>query len=757
MKDYIDYILKKEKKPVEIEKIYKRIKDRKEKINPNYSLSNEDIEEINRILNKGIEKYEYYKTPHGKYTLLSRTSFRKGNFRGNRIGGGTVICNTTYIRKDGSRVNQEEKFIIEKENCNNAVDGDVVLIDTGGNGNKPSVINIISRNIGNIVGEVTKIGPVTYVKPIDKKKQLLTIELDEEIEDGSIVSVTLTEVDEDKLKEKIKLNTNHYMGKISRVFMQEEGPNHDALLEAFKLGMPQGFSEESLKQAKLMPTSVREKEKLHRKDFTEINVFAIDGADTKDRDDAVSLKILPNGNYELSVHIADVAHYVKEGTPIDIDAFRKGTSYYYAGLVNPQLPVELSNGICSLNENVIRLTKTIIIEYDKDGNVVRRELVPSYINSRKSLTYENVNKVLQGENVAGYMSFKENLQEMKELAYALRKKRTYAGAVIFNRPEVRFKHDEIGKPVEVNLRYEQAAEMIIEEFMLAANNNVAEILRENNIPLVYRIHDVPSRERLRDFLSLLKAVNMPFEFNEDDIIKDKEILQMLIIHINKNKLLSPMLNANLVRCMSHASYNTINIGHYGTGYEVYCHFTSPIRRLADLANSRIIDECFFEENSYIRERNIKKWNALANDYALQGSLMEKLEEDVEKNVLYMETARYLSNYIGQEFEGTIVTLSDKGICVQLDNLLEGRVRSRYLDGDYVYNPNTFTLVSVNGKSNYYVGDRLRLKLIDASADTKTVDFKVLEKIKENNIKDKHHSNQYVKTKSYNNRNKRPYN
>lgn len=757
MKDYIDYILKKEKKPVEIEKLYKKIEEKKQKDDYKYSLSDSDIAEIDKILSKGIESYEYYKTPHGKFTLLASTSFRKGKFRGNRIGGGIVVSNTTYLKKDGSRVTREEKFTIERDNCNNAVDGDVVLIDTGGNGNKPSVVNIISRNIGNVVGEVTKIGTRTYVKPIDKKKQLLTIHLKDEIEDGSIVSVSLSQLGEEDLKLLNDTPDNHYIGKISHVFLHNDGPYHNALLEAFKTGMPEGFSEASLKQAEMIPDTVSAKDKSLRYDFTKWNVFSIDCEDTKDKDDAISLDILPNGNYLLGVHIADVVYYVKEGTPIDKDAFRKGTSYYFGGLVEPQLPQKLSNGICSLNEGVERLTKTILIEFDKDGNVVSRSLVPSVIKSRKSLTYDKVNRLLRGEVINDYMSLKETLQKMNDLTYKLRKKRILDGAIIFNRPEIRFKHDEMGNPTEVTLRFEDKAERMIEEFMLAANNNVAEILTEENIPCVYRIHDVPNSDRLEEFLRLLEAINMPFDEEVRNIIDNKEVLQSLALHINKNSLFSPMLNTNLIRCMSHASYSTKNIGHFGIGSNTYCHFTSPIRRIADLAISRIIDECYFEKNPSIKDKNIKKWEFLASDYASQASTMERLEEDVEKNVLYMDTAAYLSNFIGQEFIGTVVTLSNNGINVQLDNQLEGKIRNRYLDGAYAYNPQTFTLVSVNSKGNYYVGDKLRLKLIDTSIETKSVDFVVLEKISENTIRDKHRSNQYIKSKAQDDRNKRPYN
>ena len=560
--------------------------------------------------------------------------------------------------------------------------------------------------------------------------------MDEDIAEDSIVSISL-----DSEKEE-----NYYIGKVLRTFSHANDPRSDALLEAFKCGMPEGFSEESIKQLESIPSVVSEKDKKYRFDFTDWEIFSIDGADTKDKDDCISLKLLPNGNYLLGVHIADVNYYVKEGTPLDKDAFRKGTSYYFGGLVEPQLPVELSNGICSLNEGVERLTKSILMEIDGKGNIVSRSLVPSVIKSCGSLTYEKVNMLLKGKQVEGYSKYLDTLQNMSDLAYVLKKKRILSEAIIFNRPEVKFEYDSNGKANNVVLRYEDMAETLIEEFMLTSNNNVAEILTEAKIPCIYRVHDVPNSERLENFLKLLNAINMPFEFDQDDILKDKKVLQLLSVHINKKHELQSMLNTNLIKCMSHAMYSTNNIGHYGTGFDTYCHFTSPIRRIADLAISRIIDECYFERNSLKKDNNIKKWIDIAGDYAAQASKMEKVEEEIEKNVLYMDTASYLSNYVGQEFEATVITVSNNGICVQLDNLLEGKIRTSNLNGEYVCNPLTFTLLSLNDKGNYYVGDRLKLELINTSSENKSVDFIIKEKIKENVIKDYHHSNQLIKMK-----------
>ena len=737
MKEYVDLVLsKKEKKPVDLEKICRSVENAKRKVSSNYILTEEDKSKIERILEDGVKKYDYYRTPNGNYTLFTRTSFRVGRFCGNRIGEGTVVTKTSYVGKNIKREEKTEKFYINKEDCEKAIDGDIVLIDIGGSGKKPSVKEILHRDLGNIVGEVVKDGKKYFIKPVDKKKKQLTIEVTDELAEGSIVSVSLENQKDD----------NYYIAKVLRKFEHADGAHYDALLEAFKSGMPEGFSEESIKQLESIPDEVREKDRDHRWYFPNMEIFSIDGEDTKDKDDCISLHMLKNGNYLLGVHIADVNYYVKEGTPIDKDAFRKGTSYYFAGIVEPQLPPKLSNEICSLNDGVERITITIFREFDPLGNVVCQKMVPSVIKSRAGFTYDKVNDVLNGEEVEGYMPYKDTLMKMKELASILRRNRILNGAIIFNKPEVRFNHDEMGNPTEVNLRYEDTAGMIIEEFMLQANIGVAEILTEKGIPCVYRTHDVPNVERLADFLKLLDAINMPFEYDVDDIIKDKKVLQLLELHINKNQAFSPMLNTNLVRCMSHAVYSTNNIGHYGIGSECYCHFTSPIRRIADLAISRIISECVFERDKSIRDKNIKKWKDLAVDYASQASKMEKLEEEVEKNVLYMETAKYLSNFIGEEFEGTVVTVSDKGISVQLDNLLEGKVRTRYLDGDYVCNASTFTLLSLENKGNYYLGDRLKLRLESTSIDTKTVDFTIISKIKENTIKDKYHSNQYVKSR-----------
>ena len=543
--------------------------------------------------------------------------------------------------------------------------------------------------------------------------------------------------------------SNTYIGKISAIFQHKDAPHGDQLLEAFKSGMPQGFSKDSLEQLKHIPTEVRKEDYEGRYDFTDWEIFSIDGSDTKDKDDCVSFKMLPNGNYLLGVHIADTAYYIPEGSPIDKDAFRKGTSYYFGGIVEPQLPRKISNGICSLNEGVDRLTKSILMEFDKDGNIVSRSLVPSVIRSRLGMTYEKVNDILnEGIVDTEYVPYIYTLKCMHEFAEILKQKRIENGSINFDRPELKFKYDENGKAIDVEYRVEDSAESLIEEFMLAANHNVAEMLEEERIATVLRVHGLPSIDRINDFLDFLKAIGAEFEYDAEEVANDKDLMNLLINHVNNQGSLRNMLMTNLIRCMSHASYDSINYGHYGTGFNIYMHFTSPIRRLGDYTDSRIIDECYFEKDINKKISNMKKWDEKIADYALQASKMERVEEDVEKNVGLLDTSVYMSQFIGQEFEGTVICVSNNGLTIQLDNQLEGRVRTRNMDGEYVYNSETYTMLSLDGKDDYYVGDRLRLKLIEADKDTKSVDFSVIEKIKENRIIDKN-SNDKVKYKARN--------
>ena len=742
MKECIDFVLRKEKKPISIDKILEKITILKKSEDESFTITEDIKNEILAIVDEEVKKLDYYKTPNGFYTLLSKTSFRKGRFRGNRAGEGIVTTVTSYVNREGEQVVLEDKYSISKDLTKGAIDGDYVLIDIGGK--KPKVEKVLERNIGTILGEVTRIGGQYFVQPMDKRLQGITIAVNDEVIEGERVLVSLEE----------ERDANYYLGKIVQVFRHKDDPHADALFEAFKCGMPEGFSDESLKQLEYIPNVVNDCDKAGRYDFTDWEIFSIDGADTKDKDDCISLQILPNGNRLLGVHIADVPHYVPYGSPIHKDAFRKGTSYYFGGCVEPQLPRKLSNGICSLNDGVERLCKSILIEYDKDGHVVSRSLVPSVIKSRIGMTYDKVNQLLDGVVDPEYSPYVGTLIEMNKLANELRVNRIGNGAVEFIKPEIKFIHDEKGNAVGVTVRESGSSENMIQEFMLAGNVNVGEILTKAGIPCVYRVHGMPNVDRLAEFLRLLNVIGIPFQYSADEICRDKTLFQKLANHIQNTGHLQMVLTTNLIKCMSHASYSTNNIGHYGAGFDIYIHYTSPIRRLADDTVSRIIDECYFEKDPKKKKETLRKWFAVAPDFANQASKMERVEEDVEKNVNLMDAAVLMSSHINEEFEGTIISMGNHGLMIQLDNLLEGRVRLHNLEGDYAYNPDTFTLLAIDGGDSYYIGDRLKLKLLSADKENKTIDFSVIEKIYENPTMDKYDSNQKVKSKYRDNRRQR---
>ncbi len=734
MKEYIDLILKKNKKPMSFDLLCEKVELLRRVDDENYSLTKEDREEIKTILDREVANYEYYQVDNGRYALLSKTTYRKGRIQVNKMGDGVVSTSYTYIDKEGNVIVRDEKFTVLKDNCGDAIDGDLVLIDVGNSLKKPRVEKVISRSIGTVLGEITRLGDSYFVKPVNKKQENLTIALDGDYIEGMIVLVSLQE-----------LNTNFYKGTVLQEFRHKDDPHAESLYEAFRSGMPCGFSEESYKQLESIPSVVRPEDKKGREDLTGWEIFSIDGIDTKDKDDCISLQTISNGHSLLGDHISDSPYYVPLNSALYKDAFRKGTSYYFGGAVEPQLPRKLSNGICSLNDKEERLTKSVIVEFDENGHVVDYSLIRSVINSRLGMNYDSVNDILKNGIVAEeYREYEKTLLKMLKLSLQLRKERIKNGAVTFNRPEVKFIHDESGNAIDVVPCHQDLAEHLIEEFMLVGNVHFAKILADAGLPVCYRVHGGPNREKLKEYLRFLEVIGIPFDFDADDICDDKRLLQQLSIHINeKGGDLAPLLSTNLIRCMSHAYYSTENIGHYGTGFDIYTHFTSPIRRLADDTNSRIADECYFETDPDKKKAAIRKWKVLAKECAEQATKMERVAEEVEKNVTLMDTASYFMNHIGYEYEGVITSISNHGLNVQLDNLLEGKVRVDKLNGDYVYNPNTFTLLSLSDQASYYVGDRLKVKVVDASKENKTVDFTVVEKIRENPIIDTKNSNSKV--------------
>ena len=703
-----------------------------------------ELKELKDILDKNIDKNEIFRTEMNKYKHMSKTSFRKGVFHANRSGGGKVLVVTSY-EKDGEQHVLQKEFIVRAEDANGAINNDEVLIDinlTDSEDTKAKVYKVINRNLDNIYGIIEIVGNGVFVVPIDKTLKKLKIAVEGNYLEGQLVEVKL-----DK-----QTANNFYLGTVVRTGDFKDDPKEDILMEAFFNGIDDKFSDASLVQKDKLPDKVIPSDFIGRQDLRNDVTVTIDGIDTNDIDDAAGCKKLPNGNFELIVSVADVSRYVPLNSPLDLDARRKGTSTYLAGTVIPMLHRKLSNGICSLNPNVDRCALTIRMEIDRKGNVVRKDLFPSIINSNIKMNYETVNNILKGKYnddnfPKDYEPYKELLKNMSELAYILRKKRIKNGAIEFVRPELKIKLDENGKPIKVEKRVQDIAENLIEEFMIVANVSVFTLLEKNGIPCDYRVHDTPNVDRLIVFFNLLEK--MGYEYNNyspHECATNPKALQDLIRFINEEckPSLRDMLNANLIKCLARAKYSVNNIGHSGLNEPIYGHFTSPIRRYPDLTIHRIIRDCYFDKVH--TKKNIKKWRTLLPEICYHSSQMEVKADNAERSVDRMKYAEYLSERKNEEFIGTITEIYNGTIVVQLENQIEGVVRLKNLDGDYSYNQETFSMISLEGKDDYFVGDVVRVVVKDADKDRRTIDFKILEKINDNSNKEVRHENDLAKVK-----------
>ena len=582
---------------------------------------------------------------------------------------------------------------------------------------------ILERKLEYIPGEVYSIGENYFVKPIDKRKQGITIALEGEAIEGERVAVSLKE----------QTSNNFYIGEVVKVFNHKDDPDEDILWEAFKHGVDNDFSKESLAQLEDIPSEVRDIDRIGREDLTSWEIFTIDGADTKDMDDAISCTIDKDGNYILGVHITDIASIVLEDSPLDLDAFRKGNSFYLGGTVLPMFPHKISNGIGSLNPYVDRLTISCIMKINPKGEIISHRISPTIIRSRLKMTYDKVNAVLKDGIIdPDYREFADTLKIMQRLSYVLRKNRLLSGSAEFNRPELQTLRDENQKVSGFRLRMQDVGENLIEEFMLAANRTVDKDLSDRGVPFLHRVHGSPNEAKIQELLKMLEAINLPFvKYSAEELANDKIAYQQFIEHISNSGRLSDLLSTEAIKCMSRAKYSQENIGHYGLATDYYCHFTSPVRRDADLTDQRIIWDMIFRKDN--RQTNREKWEKKLPEIAEQTSRQERVADDCERDVLRMLCAEYMEDHIGEEFDGIVIGVSSECLLVQLDNMMEGTVRVRDMKGTYVHSPESYSIVPLDGGESYYIGDRLHLKLKNASKELKRIDFEILEKIHETQV------------------------
>ena len=659
--------------------------------------------ELDKLVSDGVI---YYSDKKKKYLLLENSHLVKGRLILNEKGFGFI-----EIGKDVKDVYVNEK------NINDAVDGDLVLFEyLNKDKERPEgrIIKVIKRNFDPIVGEVIVIDGDYFVRP-DRKGADIYIPRDKlgGAVEGHKVVVT-------------PLKDGKRIGEITKIIGHKNDVGIDILSFVYEYNFRPEFPNEVMDELEDIPLFLDEKEinkelSLGRRDLRDREIFTIDGADTKDIDDAISLSIDSNGNYHLGVHIADVSYYVKEGTKIDEEAYFRGTSVYLVDRVLPMLPHKLSNGICSLNENEDRFALSCEMIIDNKGNVTKYDIFPSIIKSRKKMTYESVNKILE-ENYTedDYKEFESTLLLMNELSKILRKKMIARGYIEFESTEAKIKVDENCHPISIEARVQRSGEELIENFMIAANETVASSIYYKNLPGIYRVHDKPDEKRLSEFMKFLSLHGYIVKGkNKLNNPKDLQNILNQLEEVPEVRVLHDMA----IRSQAKAIYSDINIGHFGLGSKCYSHFTSPIRRYPDLILHRLVrDYNYNYSDKLINER--KEQIPIEAEHC---SIREQEAQNCERDVDKMKKAEYMMDHIGEIYKGIISGVQEFGIFVELDNTVEGLIKVENIKGDYyIYDKDLMALVGKKNKKRYSFGDAITVKVISADKDKSQIDFEIYE-------------------------------
>ena len=662
----------------------------------------EELKELLKSIHSLEEEYKVYRTKKDKYMLFNNSNLKVGKLLATKKGYGFVD------------IEGDEDVFIAQDNLNGAINNDEVIVEiTSKKGMKLEgrILKIIERKLQQFVGKV-------YFKhnkcmiDLDDKKVNIDIIVDSEKSLGAVsghkVVVRLLN----------KIDNTTYKGAIVKILGHQDDPGVDILSIAAKYEIDDEFPKEVEEELKEIPDHVLPEEYEGRTDLREEVIFTIDGDDTKDIDDAISIEKLPNGNYKLGVHIADVSYYVKENHPLDEEAYKRGTSVYLANTVIPMLPHQLSNGICSLNPNVDRLAISCVMEIDNTGEVVEYDIFESVIKSNIQMTYKKVNAILEKNEVAkGYEPYVEKLHQMSELADILRKNKVNKGYIDFDIDEAKVITDENGEAIDVVLRERGTGEKLIEDFMIAANETVARHITYMEYPFIYRVHGEPNEEKINNFLNFVSLLG-------HHVHKMKKItpkaMQELLIELKDVKEYS-ILSSLLLRSMQKAVYDRTNIGHFGLASKCYTHFTSPIRRYPDTTVHRLLRTYLFNKN--INADTIKYWEQKLLPLAEHTSERERASIECEREVDDMKMAEYMEKHIDEEFTGIISGVMSFGMFIELPNKIEGLVRIDDLKDDYyTYDESTFSLIGNKNKRGYRLGDEVTVIVKAASKINHTIDF-----------------------------------
>lgn len=596
-----------------------------------------------------------------------------------------------------------------------------------------NVLKIIKRNTMYIIGAVSRLKGKAVVRSVNPKIQILAF-----IKEKDLLNAKNNELVKVKITEYFPNMTVN--GKVVEVYGNKNIPGLDISALVLSANVPVDFSEEVLKEAKSIKQELDVDAILNKdttiRDLRDKVIVTIDGDDAKDLDDGVSFEYTSSGNYLLGVYIADVSYYVKDGSPLDVSALERGTSIYLPDRVIPMLPKELSNGICSLNEGKPRLVMACEMEIDQAGKLINYDIFEAIIENKHRLTYANVNAMLEDKNVEirdFYYDVYPMLKNMNELAKILNAKRIKRGSFEFEGDEPRLILDEKGKVIEIVKRRQRSAEKLIEEFMLIANECVAEAMTWLNVPFIYRVHEEPRDEKITNLLSMLDLFGHPVKIkNKKSLAKT---LQTVLLDLNSSDKKSEVeiakdtiINKLMIRSMAKAKYQEYNIGHFGLASTCYTHFTSPIRRYPDLLVHRLIKEFMLCKKQAEVINPVDYFMVRVNEAGIISSKTERRAESLERDAVEMKKIEYAKRFINKEFRGLITSITNFGVYITLDNTLEGLARydemTDYFEVDLKYGK----IVGEHTHETFHLGDLVNVIITDADVERRYISFYIKEKV-----------------------------
>ena len=678
------------------------------------SVPKEEREEFYNILIKLEKDGKIEKTKKGKYQRIN-SKYIKGVFRLNQKGFGFV--------EQGA---DKKDIYISKDNTLGALNGDTVLVEIIENAINDKIEGKIKKIVlhgkEKVVGIFKNSKSFGFVVPDDRKL-------------GTDIFISKKNFGGAKDKQKVvvqilkyPINGKNAEGKIIEVIGNQNEAGVDMLSLVKEYDLPYEFPKFVIEEAKRVSRKIDKKDIPNRIDLRDKEIFTIDGEDAKDLDDAVAVEKTENGNFILHVHIADVSYYVRENSNLNQEAIIRGTSIYMFDRVIPMLPVELSNGICSLNAKEDRFTLSISMEIDKKGKVISHRVYKGIIRVTERMSYTDIDKILNNKDnrtIKRYSKYIEHFKRMEELAIILKNRRLKNGYLNLEIPESKIVLDENGKAVNVKKYETTFANEIIEQFMLTANETIAEKFYWLEAPFIYRVHEVPEQDKIKELNKFLFNFGYKIKGNTENIHPKafSDILEQV-----KGKEEEKVVSNLILRTLKVAMYESENKGHFGISSKYYCHFTSPIRRYPDLFIHRIISN-YIEKQYNVSEQWKNEYNKLAEEYAKDSSEREKIAQKVERESLDIKKAEYMENKIGEIYEGIISNITNFGMFVELENTIEGLIRFENLGNEYFnYDEQHKYLIGENSKKVYKIGDKVKIEVIEASKELRRISFRLIEKI-----------------------------